>query len=84
MAREAWLFVPIGKGGVRPVGSKNRVTQGNQRNGMCFCFGDKVVLSCDSKKEREVIFNIVPLWSPRATRAESVSGRGALMGACFN
>ena len=49
-----------------------------------FPFGGKVILSCDSKKEREVIFNIVPLWSPRVTWAESVSGRGALTGACFN
>ena len=43
-----------------------------------FPFGDKVVLSCDSKKEREVIFNIVPLWSTRATPAESVRA-GALL-----
>ena len=49
-----------------------------------FSSGDKVVLSCDSKKEREVIFNIVPLWSPRVTQAKSVLGRGALTGACFN
>ena len=51
---------------------------------MCFRFGDKVVFSCDSKKEREVMFNVVPTWSPRATRAESFLGRGAPMGACFN
>ena len=42
MAHGARLLVTVGRGGVHSVGSKNRVTQSNQRNGNAVPSEDKV------------------------------------------
>ena len=68
VARVAQLLVTIGRGGVQFVG----IFKANLRKvikGMDYPFiWGKMYLSYDNKKRG----GIAPLWSPRATRAESV------------